>query len=720
MLAARESEDRNGPRTRSHMIATDRTARVARGVALGLVIGVAASSYWATHRLMVLQKSLGQSQVTGAKLREILFDLTVAESAHKAYLRHRENRYLRLYSSASSGVSPRLVELRPLLRNSSTQQRNFARFEHSVDERLALLRQSLWPESNGPANALHPVAMTSENETLVEETADLAGQLNNEERERLQTLRTEASKQYRYAVGSLTLETTLSLLFLAVVFYQGAREQKQRIETEEALTETQDSFRSLVESVKDYAIFMLDTEGRVVSWNAGAERIKGYRPSEILGRHFSRFYTEEDVAQGKPERCLRIAAEEGKFEEEALRVRQDGSHFWADAVVTPLRDAAGQVRGFAKITRDISERKKVEEELQRREELMNAFFRTTPVGLAIFNTEFRCQKLNRTLCAMTGQTVEGCLGKTAAEVLGELGPQVEGWLRKVAATGNAILNQELMGRQPNEPSELGHWITSCFPVVNRKGKLYELGLVTLDITERTKTEEALRESEAMLRGLSGRLLKLQDEERRRLARELHDGIGQCLAALKINLEILEKDTGTLALDPRATKALSESLSLANHCLNDTRTISHLLHPPLLDQVGLVSALRWYVQGFVERSEIRVQLDVRDDFTRLPADLETTLFRVVQESLTNIHRHSGSPAAEIRLTSDAESVSLEVTDYGRGIPPEQLRRCNGNRAALGVGIAGMRERVRQLGGQLQVSSSEQGTTVNAILPVGGDA
>jgi len=702
------------------MIATDRTARVVLGVALGIVIGVAASCYWATRNLMAVQKSLAQSQATRTQLQAILFDLTVAEHARQAYLQQTDNRYLRLYYSASSGVSPRLGELRPLYRNRPTQQRNFARFEHSVDERLGLMRQTLWPDANRPANAPHPVSMTGEIGTLMEETADLAGQLDNEERERLQTLRTESSKQYRYAVGSLTLETTLSLLFLAVVFYQGAREQKQRIETEEALTETQEGFHSLVDSVKDYAIFMLDTEGRVVSWNAGAERIKGYQPSEILGHHFSRFYTDEDIAQGRPERELRIAADTGKYEEEGWRVRKDGSHFWANAVVTPLRDATGQVRGFVKIVRDISERKQVEEELQRREELMNAFFRTSPVGLAIFDTEFRCEKLNSTLCAMTGQMVEGSLGKTAAEVLCELGPQVEGWLRKVAATGNPILNRELVGRKPNEPSEFGHWITSCFPVLNRNGQLYQLGVVMLDITERTKAEEALRESEAMLRGLSGQLLKTQDAERRRLARELHDGIGQCLAALTINLEILEKDTGTLTLDSRATKALSESLALAGQCLNDTRTISHLLHPPLLDQVGLRSALRWYVQGFVERSEIRAQLEVPDDFTRLPADLETTLFRVVQESLTNIHRHSGSPAADIRLTSDAESVSLEVTDYGRGISPEQLRRCNGNRASLGVGIAGMHERVRQLGGQLQVSSSEQGTTVKAILPVGGDA
>jgi PAS domain S-box-containing protein len=702
------------------MIATDRIARVALGVAFGVLIGLGASAYWATRQQMAVQESLVESQAARTKLQELLFNLTVADSARRAYLQRRDNRYLRLYQSASSEVAPRLSELRPLFGNSPTQQRNFARFEHSVDERLGLMRESLWSETIGPANALHPVTMTSESGTLVEETADLAEQLDHEQRQRLQTLRNASSKQYRFAVGSLTLETTFSILFLAVVFYRGTREQEQRIESEEALTETQERFRSLVESVKDYAIYMLDAEGRVISWNAGAERIKGYQASEILGHHFARFYTDEDVAQGKPEQCLRIAAEKGRFEEEGLRVRKDGSHFWANAVATSLRDDTGQVRGFAKITRDISERKQVEEELQQREELMNAFFRTTPVGLAIFDTEFRCQKLNGTLCAMTGQTAEGSPGKTAAEVLGELGPQVEVWLREVAAAGNPILNRELIGRKPNEPSESGYWITSCFPVLNQDGRPFQLGVVMLDITERTKAEQALRENEAMLRGLSGRLLKLQDEERRRLARELHDGIGQCLAGIKINLEVLQKDTGPLALDPKMTKALTESLALADQCLNDTRTISHLLHPPLLDQVGLLSALRWYVQGFVQRSEIRVQLDVPDDFTRLPAELETTLFRGVQESLTNIHRHSRSPAANIRLTSDAESVSLEVTDYGCGIPPEQLRRCNGNRAALGVGIAGMHERVRQLGGQLQVSSGEQGTTVEAILPVGGDA
>jgi len=712
------------------MNATDRFARAGLGVALGVVIGIAASSYWATRQLMAVQESLAESQMARAKLHELVFDLTLADSARRAYLQHGDNRDLRLYQSASNGVSPRLSELRQLLQNSPTQQRTFARFQDSIDEGLARMKmnQSFGPGTNSSANALHRVEMNgavhsgvrSEDGMLAAGSVDLAGQLDSEERQRLQILQTESRHQYRYAVSSMTLGTMLSFLLVVVVYSQGAREQKQRIETEELLTESQDRFNSLVHSVEDYAIFMLDTEGRVVSWNAGAERIKGYAPWEILGHHFSRFYCDDDVAQGRPECALRIAAEAGRFEEEAWRVRKDRSRFWANAVITPLRDANGQVRGFTKIIRDISERKRVLEELQQREELMNAFFRTSPVGLAIFDTEFRCQKLNGTLCAMAGQMANGYLGKTAAEALGELGSKLEVRLRDVATTGTPILNRELTARMPNESSEFGHWMTSCFPVLNRDGQLVQLGVVMMDITERTKAEEALRENEAMLRGLSGHLLKAQDAERRRLARELHDGIGQCMAALKINLEILEKDTEPLSLDPRVTKALAESRALADQCLNDTRTISHLLHPPLLDQVGLISALRWYVHGFVERSEIRVQLDLPDDdSTRLPADLETTLFRVVQESLTNIHRHSGSPAANIRLTEDAESVSLEVTDFGHGIPPEQLWRCNAGRPVPGVGIAGMRERVRQFGGQFHVSSSTQGTTIKATLPVGGD-
>jgi signal transduction histidine kinase len=220
----------------------------------------------------------------------------------------------------------------------------------------------------------------------------------------------------------------------------------------------------------------------------------------------------------------------------------------------------------------------------------------------------------------------------------------------------------------------------------------------------------------MRRTLSGQLMTVQDEERRRLARELHDSIGQYLVALKIKLEA---NMSRLLLDSRLAKLLADSVVLVDQCLRETRTIAYLLHPPLLDQMGLPSALRWYVDGFAERSGINMSLDIAPGFSRLPTDLETALFRIVQESLTNIHRHSGSITASIRLVSDAESVSLEVKDQGHGIPPDKLQHCADEETVSGMGIASMKERIRQFGGQLTLSTGRHGTTVTATLPVGAN-
>ena len=227
-----------------------------------------------------------------------------------------------------------------------------------------------------------------------------------------------------------------------------------------------------------------------------------------------------------------------------------------------------------------------------------------------------------------------------------------------------------------------------------------------DITKRKQAEENLRL-------LSGRLLKMQDEERRRIARELHDSAGQLLAALTMNLTPWEATDGTPPTG--AGKAISESLSLVKELSNQLRTISHLLHPPLLDEVGLRSALKLYLDGFSERSKIRVDFESPDDFGRLPQEMETTIFRVVQECLTNIHRHAGSPVAKVRVRHLDHQICVEVEDEGKGIPPEK-RKALDSGGKLGVGIAGMQERLRQLGGILAVQSSSKGTLVVAKLPV----
>jgi PAS domain S-box-containing protein len=333
----------------------------------------------------------------------------------------------------------------------------------------------------------------------------------------------------------------------------------------------------LVNGVKDYAIFMLTSEGNVTSWNPGAERTKGYRPEEIIGRHFSCFYPEED--RSKPEQQLQLAITEGRAEDQGWRVRKDGSKFWADEVITALWDSEGRLQGFSKVTRDITERKQAEDNV---------------------------------------------------------------------------------------------------------------------------------------REISGRLLQIQDEERRHFARELHDSVGQMLAALHMNLVALDAEASKISIS--AANLVQKNLDLVAQLSKEVRTISHLLHPPLLDELGLSAAIRDYVEGFAERSKIHIHLEIPVDFGRLSRELETAIFRVVQESLANIHRHSGSPVARICISHSEKIVRVEIQDEGKGITPEKRSELKlGGKA--GVGIRGMRERLRQLGGTLEINPGLNGlgTIVIAQLP-----
>jgi PAS domain S-box-containing protein len=355
-----------------------------------------------------------------------------------------------------------------------------------------------------------------------------------------------------------------------------------------------DVFRLLVEGIRDYAIFVLDPEGRVITWNPGAQRIKGYSKEEIIGQHFSKFYPPEAVQSGWPARELALAKKEGRFADEGWRVRKDGSTFWASVIISTLHAPDGTVSGFAKVTQDMSERRRGDE---------------------------RIQALNRELRERIAQLDES---------------------RRV------------------------------------------IELRTLDLQK-----------------LSTRLLHIQDEERRRIARELHDDLGQQLAALKMELN-----------KPTSSGAANE---LVDSAVASVRNLSYLLHPPLLDETGLRAALHWYVDGMVKRSNIQVTLSVTPAiFARLPRDIETTIFRLVQESLTNIYKHANSDSARVEIDKQPECVVVRVRDYGKGVAhvtSNQVRT-----SSLGVGIAGMRERVRQFGGELTVSRAEPGTLVEAKIPL----
>jgi PAS domain S-box-containing protein len=220
-------------------------------------------------------------------------------------------------------------------------------------------------------------------------------------------------------------------------------------------------------------------------------------------------------------------------------------------------------------------------------------------------------------------------------------------------------------------------------------------------------------SQKLQREFAARLQEMQDEERRRLARELHDSVGQTLAALGMNVSIVQAQS--YKLDADGARAVAENAQLVQQVSREIRTISHLLHPPLLDMAGLASALRWYVDGFSERSDIKVDLEIPSDFGRLPDEVEIAIFRIVQECLTNIHRHSGSATAEIRLHQEGSRLTVQVQDKGKGIPLEKRHEVMESGGG-GVGFAGMRERLRRLGGTLEVQSIGSGTMVSAIFEI----
>lgn len=365
----------------------------------------------------------------------------------------------------------------------------------------------------------------------------------------------------------------------------------------------EERFRRFVEAVQDYAIFMLDTKGYVSTWNPGAQRMKGYKPGEIIGKHFSVFYPEQDNQSGKPAMELEVAAREGRFEDEGWRLRKDGSRFWANVVITAVRGEDGELLGFGKVTRDSTERMESQQAIDR-------------------------------------------------------------------------ANQELKK----------------------------------EVAERKLAEQRLAESEGSLRNLSLHLLRSQDEERRRIGRDLHDSLGQILTAIKMNLESL--------MPGRAdSDRIARCVGLADNCIKEIRTMSYLLYPPMLEELGLRSAVPWYLDGFAARSGIHVNFDVSDKFGRLPRDGELALFRVLQEALTNVHRHSGTQIAHVRLFNEDGYSVLEVRDEGRGLPAKLAAGFSGDHHfSNGVGLRGMDERMRQLRGRLELSSTPDGTVLRASVPV----
>jgi PAS domain S-box-containing protein len=250
-------------------------------------------------------------------------------------------------------------------------------------------------------------------------------------------------------------------------------------------------------------------------------------------------------------------------------------------------------------------------------------------------------------------------------------------------------------------------------ITQRKQAEEELRVIRADLEQRVQERTAeLNQANQNLRDLSARLLHIRDQEARRLARELHDSVGQLVAAISMNTGKVRAQIHKL--DESGAQAVEENFVLVQQISAEIRTLSHLLHPPLLDELGLASALRWYVEEFSQRSQIKVAMEIPAELGRLPTEVETAIFRITQECLTNIHRHSASKTASIRLHAEPGSLILEARDSGKGIPSDKLRP--GSYGLSGVGFRGMVERLRYLGGNLTVHSDTKGTVVTATLPL----
>jgi PAS domain S-box-containing protein len=476
---------------------------------------------------------------------------------------------------------------------------------------------------------------------------------------------------------------------------------------------SEDPFHIFVNSVRDYAIFMLDADGYITTWNTGAERIKGYKASEIIGKHFSAFYTEEDVQAGKPQRLLKEATLTGRTEDIGWRVRKDGSRFWADVVLTAIRDDSGELLGFGKVTRDLTERKRVEDALHRSEERSRLFIEAVQdYAIFMLDTQGHVASWNVGAQRIKGYKAQEIMGQHFSifypdEDIKSGKPQME---LEVAAKVGRFEDEGWRIRRDGSQFWANVIITA---VRDNSGRLLGFGKVTRDFTERKRAEKALEESQRSLRELSLHLLRTQDEERRAIGREMHDSLGQYLSILKMRLDAMS-DKNELA----KPQDLAECAKLVDESVKEVRTVSYLLYPPMLEEMGLKTAIPWYLDGFSARSGISTTFEVAEDFPRISRDVELMLFRVLQECLTNVHKHSGSKEARVRLSKSDDRITLEVSDAGKGFPPAMLEEAGRDWiGSFGVGLRGMSERVRQLGGQLHVNTGSGGTQIRAVVPAG---
>jgi PAS domain S-box-containing protein len=479
----------------------------------------------------------------------------------------------------------------------------------------------------------------------------------------------------------------------------------------------------------------VDKAGRFLRVNRKFAQIVGYSREELLQMTFMQLTDAGVVVKDLIGFQELLNGSRESYSREKRYLRKDGSHVWCNVDVSLLRSPDPECDCFVVVLHDISARKEIEDDLARTNELLT--ISQAAGGTGSFEWIIRENSLawSENHIKMFGLSSSGFDGSFAAWkkcVLPDDLANVEAQIQSAFTDRREDWHTEYRILRPDTSEQ--RWITSRGRIsYDSRGKPLIMVGISIDTTDRKIAEqELLRSREDLeqhvhqrttelvqktlemseqarqldqanesLRQLSARILQLQDEERRRIASHLHDSTGGWITALAMNLSVVQSE-GT-NLSAKAKNVLADSLEIIRDMSNDLRTVSHLLHPPLLDELGLHSALRWFVEEFSKRSNIPVELELASNLGRLSRECETAIFRIVQEALTNVHRHSGSPRASICITRDAEEIVLEVRDWGKGLAVVP----DGNSDRPGVGLQGMRERVRQLGGHFEAHTNPDG-------------
>ncbi len=481
-----------------------------------------------------------------------------------------------------------------------------------------------------------------------------------------------------------------------------ARDITEQKCVEEALAERALRYKTLLETSGD-SIYVLNQTGDLLEANGTFLRRRGYSESEAKNLNVADW--DAQWTRKQLQESLLTLVDKSVVFETRHRCKDNSSVFDVEVCATGVR-IAGQPMFFC-VARDVTERKELERQVALRERRLNSFFAGATAGLCILDEKLRYAQINDTLAGMNGLPAKEHLGRTIQEVLPSFSPVITPLLERVLATGEPILDIELNGETPRKPGVTGYWMESLFPIVGRHGQPEAVGVIAVEVTASKKAKEALNTANHQLRFLSRRLFKVQEEERRHLARELHDEIGQALTAAKLNLQ------SVIANGDRATVArLQETTAILDRLLGQVRQISLDLRPSMLDDLGLVPALRSLLHEQGRRASVAVSFSAENMPENLDPEVQTTCFRIAQEGITNAVRHANATQIDVDLRCENEKLRLFIRDDGIGFDVELVR---GQAAELG--LIGMRERAALVGGQAKIiSSPNKGTTLEVFLPL----